>query len=345
MKNATFVLIALLLVGSQIAMGDDTIRTDKETVRGDIVNMTRTQLDVKDGRTSIVKKIPVNQIVSIRFDDEPDELPDARTQVKSGNFAEAINMLKSIKIEQISRDFVKQEIYFFLAYCIAQEALGGAGDVEEAKEKYVKGYASQYPQNYHYYEVSELYGDLSAAAGDYARAKQAYNAVKQAPWEDAKLRGDLGLARVHYLNGEFKQAASLFEAVRAKGGAGSQAERFRLIATLGKAKSMAADGDGTAGLKMVNGVIRSAEQGDTEVHALAYNAQGDCYRVMKDPKAAVLGYLHVDALYYQHPALHAEALFRIAELWKTMQKPGRETAALKVLKSRYPGSQWAKRAS
>ncbi len=343
MKRVMFILMGLLLAGSQTAGGADRIRTHQGNESGDIVNMTKMQIDIKDARTSIVKKIAVNEIVSIRFDDEPNGLPDARTQVRSGNFDEAIEMLKGIKMDQISDDFVKQEVYFFLAYCIAQKALGGSGDLNEAKEKYVKGFASNYPNNYHFYEVSELYGDLSAAAGDYARAKNAYNAVKQAPWEDAKLRGDLGLARVHYSNGDFKQAAALFESIRSTAGTGPQAERFRLIATLGNAKSMAADGNGKAGLKMVNDVIRAADQGDTEIHALAYNAQGDCYRVMNNPKAAVLGYLHVDALYYQHPALHAEALFRIAQLWKTMQKPGRETTALKVLKGRYPGSPWAKK--
>ena len=99
---------------------------------------------------------------------------------------------------------------------------------------------------------------------------------------------------------------------------------------------MAEIGQGAEGIDSVKNVIRSSEQGDTVILAQAYNALGDCYRAMQQPKEAVLQYLHTDTLYFQDPETHGDALELLANLWKDLKKPERAAQALKTLKTRYP---------
>ena len=139
-----------------------------------------------------------------------------------------------------------------------------------------------------------------------------------------------------------REAIGLFEKILSSGLQGPQADRYRLSATLGKAVSLARAGQGEQALKLVENVVKSAEKGDTEIHARAYNALGECYLAMQDPKAALLAYLHVDALYNQHPPLHAEALANIANLWEQMEKTDRMQSTRKRLLQQYPNSKWAK---
>jgi len=59
----------------------------------------------------------------------------------------------------------------------------------------------------------------------------------------------------------------------------------------------------------------------------------------------VLAYLHVDLLFQRETAYHAESLFHMAKLWKTVQSPERGDAAVDKLIASYPKSEWAKKLS
>ena len=318
----------------------DTVVTHSEgSIRGDIKAMTPTGIEMEESGVKI--SIPINDIDSIRFDEEPHELSDVRSRIRGGQLDDALNMLKSIDVGSIDRTVVKQELQFHYAYALAQLAMGGSRTVEEAM-KAMGAFIGENPGNFHYFEATELYGDLAVVAGDYPRAEKAYTAAARAPGPLTAMRLAVARARLYQAQGKHAQAIAEFEKVLGAGLQGPAADHYRLKATLGKAASLARTKQGPAGLKLVHGVIKSAERGDTEIHSQAYLALGDCHLAMGDPKAAVLAYLHVDALYYQHPAQHAEALARIANLWEQMDRPQRSATARKTLKSQYPNSQWAK---
>ncbi len=339
MKISGLFALAMVCMVVSAAPAADTIRTLEDSHRGDIVTMTQVKIELRD-RDGLRTEIPCNEIEYISYDDEPEDLRDARTQMRSGNLNEAIQMLRGINLEQVTNGYVKQDIQYYTAYCVGQLALGGFGQLLDA-QKLIGTFLAQNKNHYKYFEAMELYGDLTAAMDDFDRATKAYDVLAGSPWADFKMRALLAQGRLLAQQNKHTEAVATFEKVLNAGVPGPQADRYRIMATTGKAASLAAINQGEAGLKLVAGIIKSAQKGDTEIHALAYNAQGDCYRVMGNPKAAVLAYLHTDALYYQHPALHAEALARLATLWESMEQPDRMAATKQKLQKQYPNSKWA----
>lgn len=154
------------------------------------------------------------------------------------------------------------------------------------------------------------------------------------------MRLALSRARGFVAQKEYEKAIEAYQMVLDSSQQGEQANRYRLAATLGKASAMAEVGQGEQGIESVMRVIRSAEEGDKEIHAMAYNALGNCYRTMQQPEEAMMQYLHTDTLYFQDPVTHAEALARLAQLWDQLKKPQRAAQARKTLNSRYPNSTW-----
>lgn len=71
------VLVVLTLCGVCRAL--DMVKTTKGATAGRIVRITPLQIDIQQGSTSNVsKEIPVNQILTIFYDDEPTELKAAK---------------------------------------------------------------------------------------------------------------------------------------------------------------------------------------------------------------------------------------------------------------------------
>ncbi|MDH3717259.1 MAG: hypothetical protein OES79_03970 [Planctomycetota bacterium] len=340
--------LAVLLAGPSLAFAADTVRVRRadgqENLRGRIKRITPEEItiDVK-GAEDVVS---VGNVVSVRFDDEPKNLADTRLRIRSGNFLEAIQLIKEIDVSQLSGDdqAIKQDIQFYFAYCMAQRALGGAESLKEAAGLMVK-FVKSNATSYHYFEANEIVGDLAVEMGSPANAEKFYNVAAKAPWPEAKLRIAVARARNNQMQNKHEQAISDFEKVLSSGMQSELADRMRLAAKLGKAASMARTQQGEAGIKLVYDVIKSAEKGDTEIHARAYNALGDCHMAMGQTKAAAIAYLHVDAMYYQHPPLHAESLARLASVWDKLEMPDRAATARKKLNSTYPNSKWAKQSS
>jgi len=315
------------------------ITKEGKTHRGKVVESSPTEIVIRL-QNGISQSVPVNEIALIRYDAEPEGLSSARGLMSSGKYSEAQKKLLNINLNSIDRPLVKEEVEYLTGFCAAKLAIGGVGTPSGAG-KLMHGFVKTYPQSHHAFEANELIGDLLVAAGKPADALGFYKKA-EAPWPESKQR--LGLARARSMAAQknFEQAITEYQKVLDSGVQGPEVERYRLEAILGKAAALAADGRGDAGVNAVKDVIKSAERGDTEIHARAYNALGDCYRTMNQPKEAILQYLHTDTLYFQHPDLHAESLARITQLWEKMEKPERAARARKTLSSRYPNSRWTK---
>jgi tetratricopeptide (TPR) repeat protein len=337
-----------LLTAPSLAFAADTVRVRRaegqENLRGRItrLNPKEITIDVK-GAEDVVS---VGNVVSVRFDDEPQELADARLRIRSGDFLEAIQLLKEIDVTKLddTDQPIKQDIQFYFAFCMAQRALGGAESLKDAAGLMVK-FVKSNADSYHYYEANEIVGDLAAEMGRPDDAEKFYNIAAEAPWPEAKLRMAVARARNYQMQNKHEQAISDFDKVLSSGMQSELADRMRLAAKLGKAASLARTKQGEAGINLCYDVIKSAEQDDTEIHARAYNALGDCYMALGQYKAAAIAYLHVDTMYYQHPPLHAESLARLASVWDRLEMPDRAASARKKLNSTYPNSKWAKQSS
>ena len=143
---------------------------------------------------------------------------------------------------------------------------------------------------------------------------------------------------------ENKHAEALieFEKVLQSAGSSPQAAEQRLAASLGKAVSQAATGDGEKAIAVINQVISAADPEDARLHAQAYNALGDCYQNNGNEKGALYAFLYIDLIYNKEPELHAKALHELAQLWQMQGHPARTRQAQKKLDKQYPGSRWAK---
>ena len=338
MKKYYWICVVLVLFAVQVHAADSVLRKGSgRSLKGEVISQNPNKVVVQT-RLGIDEEVPVNEIKSIRFDIEPDSLVAARNKFVSRDYKEALNALSDADIDDIERALVRQDAEYLRACSTARLALGGIGSAGKAV-KLVQQFLKDYPQSYHDYEANELMGDLAIALGRPERA-DAYYQKAEAPWPESKMRLALSRGRGFAAQKKHEKAIESYQKILDSSEQGTLAERYRLAATLAKASAMAEMGQGKEGVDQVKRVIRSAGRGDLEIHALAYNALGNCYRAMQQPKEAVLQYLHTDTLYFQDPVTHAEALGRLAQLWDQLNQPERATHVRKTLNARYPNSPW-----
>jgi tetratricopeptide (TPR) repeat protein len=159
------------------------------------------------------------------------------------------------------------------------------------------------------------------------------------------MRAGAARGRALLKQGKAQEALAVFDAVigLAAGQDNPLVARQRLMATVGKATCLAEAGQHEEGVKLLNALIAEADAEEAELHALAYNALGNCQRKAGRPKDARMAFLHVHILYPAFPDAHAEALANLVDLWKELGDGTRSMEAQDTLQKRYPNSAWAKR--
>ena len=95
--------------------------------------------------------------------------------------------------------------------------------------------------------------------------------------------------------------------------------------------------------QVLTDLISQTDPQDTELFGHAYNGLGRCHLKADRPKDALLAYLHVDILFDADPEVHAESLYHLSSLWKTVNRSDRATSVRRLLAEKYSGSKWAKR--
>ncbi len=333
------ILAAVCLAAVSVARADDTIRAANKTYAGAVLKMSPTQVVIEV--QGVEQEIPVNQIENIFYDAEPTGLKTARSNVANRAYENALTALERIDRGTISRREMLQEIDYLTAYCQAQIALQGNGDVRAAGSKMI-GFARDNPGHYRYLEACEVIGDLLVALGAHAQAEEYYTRIAQAPWPDYKMRAGVAVGRARLAQGKTAEAAQAFDSVLASNAEGELAESQRLAAKLGKAVCMAGTDQSDAAVKMIEETIVKANPEDVELHARAYNALGTAYRRAKRTEDALLAFLHVDTLYFQVSDAHAEALSNLAQLWNEVGKTDEALRAQQILEEQYKNSPWAK---
>ncbi|MEZ6071866.1 MAG: tetratricopeptide repeat protein [Pirellulales bacterium] len=335
-----WVFVVLCVAGPTLTHAADTVETTKNRRSGKVVKMSPTTVTIEFGMRTL--EIPVNEIVEIRYDDEPRDLNLARGAAKRGNFSDARERIKAFSDDDLSSPHVREDVEYLEAFMAAREALAGQGDIDAAGRT-LHDFVTKHPDNYHYYDATDLITQLLLAAGRYDQAVAYADKLSAAPWLSYQLRADIAKGRIRQAQGEYDEALSAYDAVLARSTDSDDpgvAEQH-LEATLGKARCLAALGRGDEGIELVTGVIADADAEDAPRQALAYNALGDCYRALDRKKDALLAYLHVDILYSSQRDAHAEALAHLAELWGATDHADRAADASKRLEENYPQSRWA----
>ncbi len=322
-KRRVVLAAAAWLAVSPLARADVVIKVEGQAM-GDVVRTSATEVTLQTRGSSTSTKVPVNEIRSIRYSDEPARLNTARTAIDAGRNEDAVTGLEGINVAEIRRKEIQEDVAFYTALAKARIALAGA-DPEAVVEagKLMAGFVKASPGSYHYYHACEVLGDLYVAVGQYAAAQGFYVQVAQAPWPDYQMRAGVALGRALLAEGKSEEALKRFQAVLDTEATGESAAQQRLAATLGKARCLAEAGQSDEAVTLVQGVIDNTDAEQRQLLAQAYNALGLAHRKAGRVQDALLAYLHVDILYFNSPKEHVEALENLVELWEEAQQPER----------------------
>jgi tetratricopeptide (TPR) repeat protein len=335
------VAVAVWLAAVSNTLAFDQVKTTKKMLRGRVLSITAQQVDMEEvGATGLTKQVPVNEVITIFFEDEPSQLQTARKHMNDGDYEQALVALDKIPETEAKRKEIVTEIEYAKALCAARMALAGSGDVADAGKKMV-GFVTGNANSFHYLEACELIGNLLVARGNFAGAEKYYAVLAQAPWPDYKMRAKVALGRALLAQGKLPAATKAFQDVISDASGDELAEEQRSAAQLGKARCLAAGGQADQAIKMVEAIIAKADSENVDLNAQAYNALGTALRKAGKAKEALLAFLHVDLLYSSMPDAHAEALANMVELFTELHKPDHAKRARQVLEDRYKSSPWA----
>ena len=106
---------------------------------GHVIGITSVKVDLQQtGAAALLKEIPVNQILTIYFEDDPKELKTAKDHVLEGRYTEALAAIGRIKKEP-GRAEVRDDIEFYKALCATKLALAGSGKIADSEDGPVRG--------------------------------------------------------------------------------------------------------------------------------------------------------------------------------------------------------------
>lgn len=334
------ILAAACILLAATACPADLVRTATAKYSGKVVHIS--PLEVTVALPITTEKIPANQIEVIEYDNEPTYLRIARSHIAAGRYEEAQTALQQkIQADTIGRAEIRQEVEFYKALVATQLALQGKMEVRQAGTL-ASEFLRTYPQSYRYFRANELVGDLLVAHGQFAKAREYYGRVAEAPWPESKMRAQVAIGRVFLEEGKPQEALKSFESVLAMKAEDPAARAQHLAATLGKARALAETGQTEQAIELANQIIAKAKADDIELLARAYNVLGVALQRAARLREALFAFLHVETLYAAAGEPHAEALYHLVEVWRDLKRLDRAQETRQALKEQYPGTRWAK---
>ena len=336
------VAFAAILVGAERAQAQqDAVTIGTKINRGNVTEMTASEVTLD--MAGVSRKVAVNEITKIAFGDEPTELTAARNAVGQKNYNNAKDLLDKIDAAKVEREFVKQDIAYYKAYCLAKQAMTEGGNKTDAASTMFKFYKDN-KNSYHFYEAAEILGDLAVATGKFDAAATFYGdtGLGGAPWPEYKMRASLAAGYALILAGKFEDAQKSFEAVAGSSESGPEANALKQHANVGKALCVGETGKPDEAITILSEIVAKGDpQLDSKLFARAYNALGNCYLKQGKPKEALMSFLKTDLLFFSDSDAHAEALSKLAKLWDDTGHADRATDARNKLRDRYSGSIWS----
>jgi tetratricopeptide (TPR) repeat protein len=335
-------LLLLIAPGAAAQNLDSVMGARGTTSYGTVTEVTPAQVTLTEVQGS-KKLFPVNELQKVAYGNEPRELRKARDSILRGQHESARSDLELINLAEVSRPEILQDIAFFKALCDARLALVGGGDKAAAVRALLAFLSNEQFQNsFHHFAAIELVGDLAVGLGRYENAIEYYQRLAEAPWPDYQLRARELEARALVANDQHPEALRVYEQVLASALDTAEARELKQLANCGKAVCLAATGNPREGIQLIQSILAEHDSRQNPMlFARAYNALGNCYLIADQPEEALLAFLHVRLLFHQDPDAHAESLYHLSRLWRTLNRSERALRAQSQLQSRYSGSRWA----
>jgi tetratricopeptide (TPR) repeat protein len=327
-------LLSMLLVSSVQAQGGiDRVRRRTGVDSGKITNVFA--LGVTVTRGGVDTKVPSEEIVSIAFAGEPQEMTALRNNVQAGQFEEALAIAQKLDPAKIQRQEILADLEFYAALAQARRAIATRSELTAAR-KQVLEFLGRQGDSYHVPEAIELLGDVLLAEGQFANARSQYAKLAKAKSNYYLMQSKLLSARAWQAEGKHPEALAELQAIADAKSTGGQLAAIVQAAQLVGAISRAATGQLEQATQEVGQMIERADPEEGELLADAYNALGDCYLQAGDRQGALFAFLHVDLLYSDQRDAHAKALTELVPLWRELGHDDRADEAQAQLASRYP---------
>ena len=250
--------------------------------------------------------------------------------------------LDRISADDMRGPWIDEDVQFYRAYIDAQVALEKGARIKESVAAMLN-FVKQHRNSRHTYAAAEVLGQLAQRLGRPDRAAQFFSQLANATDSVTRARGQLLQADMLRWQGKDHAAEALQryeEAIRAQPAKGP-IRRTQSLAIIGKSRCLALLGRAAEGIPLLESLIADHPADDAELFAQAYLALGDCYAELEQTQDAVLALLHVDLLFQDQSEAHAEALYRLGQLWPQLGKPDRAADARNRLQTLYPGTRWA----
>ncbi|MFO0924269.1 MAG: hypothetical protein U0905_17470 [Pirellulales bacterium] len=288
------------------------------------------------------QNFPSNTIGWIVYEGDPPTFTRAKEFVSKGQYEEAMIEIRKVDASAIKSDTSKKELEFYQSYIEGKQALQGKGDAAKA----IKGllaFVSANKETYHFYDCSELLGELAVQVGSYDNASKYFGAMAKAPFKETAFRSRFLQAKALFAQGKFGEAKKAAADVISGQASDAPAIRLQKLAAVLQARCDASEGNADAALMSLNKLIQENDSSDAELFSKIYNAQGEILFKLDRAEEAAIAFLHTDLLFANQPESHAEALYYLAQIWKKLGDALRADEAREKLTTSYAGTPWAKK--
>ncbi|NBS32299.1 MAG: hypothetical protein EBS83_05695 [Planctomycetia bacterium] len=331
---ARLFFMSCLLSGGLVypAAAADRVVTSAATLLGEVVSMTPDALEFREqGSAGRPRQIPVDEIMSLVLESEPPRVTEARRLLEQDDFQAAAAVLE--EVSQVELDVAsaaaRGEYAYVKAAVVGRQALVSGNDSDLAVAT-VTDFLDRFSRSIHRYEMIELAGDLELAMGEREAALSRYRQLAKGP-QSLAIRAARREGETLLEMGRAAEAAIVLAAA-ADLPAGNSASRLERTAAKIVRRLLATTEPPAA----------TDEKGQRQV-ARAYATLGRASLAAGRDQDALIAYLTVDLVHNQDQESHAEALFRLHELWNRGQYPQRANEAARRLEADYPESSWASR--
>ena len=335
------VLSVFVCAASVSAIGADQLTriSDGTLIRGKLETLSKTKIEIRRSNDE-VESISPDDLQDIRFDREPPALQTARSNERSGTYAAAIDQLREVQSNYSGGDRrVVEEIEFLIARCQARQAILDPS-VAATALKSLQAFLQSHGNSYRALEAILLQAQLLVTT-DRLRATGLLQQLRDSGVAGFAMQAGVVLGNALLSDNEPDQALQVFEDVIQKSRDKATALTANLESRIGRAKCLQRQDRLQDALKALDAVIADVPDDKPTTLAQAWIHAGNCHQDDKNPRAALLAYLHVDLLYPEATIEHAESLHQLAPLWEAAGHPDRARHARSRLKDQYPDSKWA----
>lgn len=334
-------IVCVMTVSVAVAQDRDRVFPMKgAAVTGKIVEKNRDRVVVEVRGNN--QNFPTNEILRVLFEGEPPTLSRTKDLVAQGQIDQAAEEFKKIDGASLPSEDMKQDYQYLRGYLAGAFALRGKGDPKNALAL-LSAWVKDNSQSYLFYNVAEMMGDLAVAGGVPDQAARYYGGLAGAPFPEAKTKGSFLQGRALMAQKQNADAKSKFQAVLEAKVSDPVSLKYQKMARIGVIQCDALEGKASEAIGELEKMVDEGDSTDAELFAELFNTLGSLLAGAGRNDEAILSYLKTDLLYGSQSEQHAEALYRLIQLWGKVGDNQRAADAKQKLEKLYPTSPWVKK--